>query len=89
MKRVLLALVASILLVGCAGPKGPVMSEEGEVIVIDQAYYKECPPLKSLETQTFEAVLDNVIDNAAVYKTCKDQQHNSTLLIKKFTNVKD
>ena len=89
MRALFTALILSLFLTGCPGTRGPTLPEEGKVIVIDSAYYKECETLKPLEIHTFEAVLDNTIDNVAIYKKCKDQQHNSILLIKKFTNIKD
>jgi hypothetical protein len=90
MKAIFTAIILSLLLSGCSlFHNRPVLPEEAKVIVIDQEYYKECDPLKSLEVQTFESVLENVIDNVAIYKKCKDKQHNSILLLKKFTNVKD
>lgn len=87
--NLLLVLIASLMLSGCLGIGGPVLPEEGKVITVDMEYYKECEPLKTLENSTFEAVLDNTIENVAIYKKCRDKQHNSILLIKKFTNVKE
>lgn len=89
MKALFTAIILSLFLTGCPGTRGPTLPEEGKVIVIDNAYYKECEALKPLEVQTFEGVLDNHIDNVVIYKKCKDQQHNSILLIKKFTNIKE
>lgn len=91
MKKLFLIILLSFSLSGCwwTRPDEPVLPPSKESIALDKEYLTECKDLKVLEDQTFEAVLSNTIDNVAIYKECKNKQHNSILLIKKFANIKD
>ena len=89
MRKILLVL---LILAGCATTPDPLpMPEPNKIIFLDREYFTECGDLLLLDTTkySFEYILENVSDNAAIYRDCRLRQHNSILMLKKLTNTKD
>jgi hypothetical protein len=58
---------------------------------IDPRYLLECDDLAVVtsEKPSFEDILVNVSINTNTFSICKQKQHDSILLLKKFANIKD
>lgn len=89
----IIILVLFLFLGGCGSLaqycKDALITEK--TVIIDPRSLAECKDLKTLPEGkvTFADVLANTTENAIVYAECRDNQHNSILLIKKFANIKE
>lgn len=93
MKRYILLLFL-LVLSGCASLKEQFCADAivpEKVVKIDPRSLEECRDLVLLPANnpTFEGVLVNTANNAVIYTECKNKQHDSILLIKKFANIKE
>jgi hypothetical protein len=83
-----------VLLTGCASLKEKFCADAivpEKTVQIDPRALEECKELVLLPANnpTFEGVLVNTSANAVIYAECKNKQHDSILLIKKFANIKE
>jgi hypothetical protein len=92
MKKAFITLLIFSLF-GCASIQDKICKDAlivDKVVHIDSVYYQECKPLVNLsETATFEDVISNLQQNSIIYAECRNKQHDSILLLKKFTNYKE
>ena len=90
-KLLMIALISGLF--GCTTMRDKLCKDAvivDKTVQLDSVYYQECKPLANLsENASFEDVLTNLQQNSIIYAECKNKQHDSILLLKKFTNYKE
>lgn len=88
MKKLLLLLIF-LTLIGCDKfVKPPIISEK--VVHVDSQILEQCEDLPLIsDSATWEDILVNHKDIVELYSRCRQKQYNSTVLIKKFANIKE